>query len=68
MSSVLITFQSNVGIEDGLSCSVSTGFKLLLYRIKMEHLVPEGFVSWRYCTLLSTLHGRKWSRVALAET
>ena len=34
MSSVLITFQGKVGIKDGLSCSVSTGFQLLLYRIK----------------------------------
>jgi hypothetical protein len=35
MSSVLITFQRRVGIKNGLSCAVSTGFQLSLYQIRL---------------------------------
>jgi hypothetical protein len=68
MSAVLITLQRRVGIKNGLSCAVSTGFQLLLYQIKSGKAAGVPFPG-DIPSLLFMLHGCQWRfRIARAET
>ncbi len=58
MSAVLITLQRKVGIKNGLSCAVGTGFQLLLYQIKLGK-PPEFLFLEIFPSLLFMRHGCK---------